>query len=69
MHYSRNTCNRETTLTNCAIEPEIKDLIKFLNKSGSKIKFEGRKIIIEGNVEFKNSNIRLCLIELKQALI
>ena len=48
-----------TILTNCAIEPEIKDLIKFLNKSGSKIKYEGRKIIIEGNVEFKNSNHKI----------
>ena len=35
-----------TTLLNCAIEPEIIDLIKFLRKLGCKIKIEGRKIII-----------------------
>ena len=27
----------ETILSNCAIEPEIKDLINFLNKMGCKI--------------------------------
>ena len=30
-------------LKNCAIEPEVKDLIKFLNKLGGKIKIVGRK--------------------------
>ena len=29
-------------LTNCAIEPEIKDLIKFLKKLGAKIHLKGR---------------------------
>ena len=38
----------KTTLSNCAIEPEIQDLILFLNKLGGKIKIVGRKIIIEG---------------------
>ena len=36
----------ETTLLNCAVEPEIKDLISFLKKAGCKIKTSGRKIII-----------------------
>jgi len=36
----------ETTLKNCAIEPEIKDLILFLKKLGGKIKVSGRTIII-----------------------
>ena len=36
----------KTTLINCAIEPEIMDLIKFLNKLGGNIKIVGRKIII-----------------------
>ena len=36
----------KTTLINCAIEPEVKDLIKFLNKLGGKIKIFERKIII-----------------------
>ena len=36
----------KTTLKNCAIEPEIKDLISFLIKLGANIKFSGRTIII-----------------------
>ena len=38
----------KTLLVNCAIEPEIQDLIKFLNKLGGNIKIYGRKIIING---------------------
>ncbi len=37
-----------TVLSNCAIEPEILDLILFLKKLGSKIKIRGRKIIVIG---------------------
>ena len=37
-----------TTLSNCAIEPEVLDLINFLKKLGSIIKVKGRKIIISG---------------------
>ncbi len=41
----------KTELTNCAIEPEIIDLITFLKKMGGKIKISGRKITIdESNV-------------------
>jgi len=36
----------KTTLKNCAIEPEIRDLITFLKKLGGKIKITGRVIII-----------------------
>ena len=36
----------KTTLLNCAIEPEILDLIIFLKKLGCKIKITGRKITI-----------------------
>ena len=39
----------KTILLNCAIEPEIKDLILFLKKLGCKIKISGRKITIFGN--------------------
>ena len=46
----------KTVLKNCAIEPEIKDLIIFLNKLGSKIKFKGRTIIIYEN-KLKSSSI------------
>ena len=43
----------KTTISNCAIEPEIIDLILFLNKLGGKIKIVGRKITIN---ECKNIN-------------
>jgi UDP-N-acetylglucosamine 1-carboxyvinyltransferase len=44
----------ETILSNCAIEPEIKDLIIFLNKMGCKINWIGkRKIKILGVKSFK----------------
>ena len=38
----------KTILSNCAIEPEIQDLIKFLNKLGGKINISRRKITIIG---------------------
>ena len=37
----------KTILNNCAIEPEVKDLIFFLNKLGGNIKVFNRKIVIE----------------------
>ena len=40
--------NGKTTLLNCAIEPEVHDLILFLNTLGCKIKFDKRKITIPG---------------------
>ena len=43
-----------TILSNCAIEPEIKDLVSFLNKLGCKIKWiSKRKIKIIGVKEMK----------------
>ena len=44
----------KTILQNCAIEPEIRDLILFLNKLGGKIKVFNRKIIIFGSASRKN---------------
>ena len=41
-----------TTLSNCAIEPEIKDLVNFLNKMGCKIKWKSKRTI-----QIKGSNI------------
>ena len=39
----------ETILSNCAIEPEIKDLINFLSKLGCRIKWiSNRKLKVEG---------------------
>ena len=35
----------QTILSNCAIEPEIKDLVNFLNKMGCKINWIGKKTI------------------------
>ena len=46
----------KTVLKNCAIEPEIIDLITFLNKLGSKINFKGRTISIYEN-KFTSLNI------------
>ena len=39
------TKGKPTTLKNISIEPEVLDLINFLNKSGSKIYFIGKRII------------------------
>ena len=33
----------QTVLSNCAIEPEIKDLVNFLNKMGCKINWIGKE--------------------------
>ena len=47
----------KTTLKNCAIEPEISDLILFLNKLGGKINVKGRKITIKGIKKIKRKII------------
>ena len=47
--------NGKTVLRNCAIEPEIKDLIKFLNLLGGKIKTQGRKFEIYGCTKVKKN--------------
>ena len=36
-------CKGKTTLKNCAIEPEIKDLTNFLNSAGANIKWIGKR--------------------------
>ena len=43
----------KTILKNCAIEPEIRDLISFLIKLGANIKFSGRTIIINERINKK----------------
>jgi len=45
----------KTVLSNCAIEPEIKDLINFLKKLGCKITSFGRKITILGKSSKKEN--------------
>jgi len=45
----------KTILNNCAIEPEVKDLIKFLNTLGGRIKIFGRKILIIGCQKIKKN--------------
>ena len=47
--------NGNTILNNCAIEPEVKDLIKFLNTLGGRIKVVGRKIVITGCKQVKKN--------------
>ncbi len=43
-----------TILSNCAIEPEVKDLVNFINCMGGKIKWIGKRTIkIEGVKNFK----------------
>ena len=50
-----------TVMNNCAIEPEIKDLINFLRKLGVKINIQGRKITIQKSVkERKISHKVIC---------
>ncbi len=46
----------KTVLKNCAIEPEIKDLVFFLKKLGSKITIKGRTLIIS-ECKLKNLNV------------
>ncbi len=45
----------KTLLKNCAIEPEVKDLVKFLNTLGGNIKIIGRKILIIGCSKIKTN--------------
>ena len=45
-----------TILKNCAVEPEIKDLISFLEKLGAKINLKGRTILIK---ESKEKNLKI----------
>ena len=45
-----------TILKNCAIEPEIKDLISFLEKMGANINLKGRTILIKES-KIKSSKI------------
>ena len=47
----------KTTLQNCAVEPEIKDLVKFLNKIGCNLKWISiRSIKIRGVESIKDTN-------------
>ncbi len=49
-----------STLSNCAIEPEIKDLVKFINQMGGKIKWIGKRTIrIYGVNKFKNVRYKI----------
>ena len=60
----------KTVLSNCAIEPEILDLISFLKKLGCKINIQGRKIVIESKkIKKEKVNAVYFLIGLKLELI
>ena len=57
-----NSCfsNREVLLKNIAIEPEVIDLIKFLNESGSNIRFVSkRSVIIKGVKNLKGIKYKI----------
>ena len=41
-------CKDTVTIHNTALEPEIDDLISFLNEGGAKIRRNGNDIVIEG---------------------
>lgn len=47
--------NKETTLTNCACEPEIDELIKFLNEGGARIRKDKTTISIVGVSSLKQT--------------
>ncbi len=47
----------KTVLSNCAIEPEILDLVKFLKKLGCRIKISNRKITISGKKKINKKKI------------
>ena len=50
----------QTVLSNCAIEPEIKDLSNFLCSIGAKIVWTGRRQVkIVGVKTFKQSNYKI----------
>ena len=50
----------QTVLSNCAIEPEIKDLVNFLNKMGCKINWIGkRKVKILGVKKLNEVNYKI----------
>ena len=62
----------KTIISNCAIEPEIQDMIVFLKKIGCRIDFIGkRKILINGTRNFKIANHKVIFdrIELGSYLI
>ena len=49
-----------STLSNCAIEPEIKDLVNFINKMGGKIKWIGRRTLrIHGVNDFVETEYKI----------
>jgi len=50
----------KTKLRNCALEPEVKDLVNFLKKSGSNIKYVGKRSLdVSGIKELKSINHRV----------
>ena len=53
LYLQLSAVKEKTILYNCAIEPEIKDLISVLNKLGSKILISGRKITVFENKKIK----------------
>lgn len=53
----------EVVLHNCALEPEIDDLILFLNNAGAKIQREGRTISIRGVSSLKQKSPHTVIVD------
>ena len=51
--------NGKSKLNNCAIEPEVIDLINFLNKCGASIKVKNRTITVKGMEELKLNDYKV----------
>ena len=50
----------KTILSNCAIEPEVKDLVNFVNSIGGNIKWIGKRTLrVFGVKKFKESNYKI----------
>lgn len=71
-HFSKNThtgtetmiiaavmADGRTVLENAALEPEVDDLIGFLNQMGAKIKRNGRTILIDGVKKLNGAKIKI----------
>lgn len=58
----------EVTLHNCALEPEIDDLIMFLNNAGAKIKREGKSIHIVGVEKLAQSTPHTVVVDRNEAV-
>ncbi len=63
------TCGKgSVTLHNCALEPEIDDLILFLNNAGAKIHRDGKDISIRGVSSLKQKSPHTVIVDRNEAV-